>query len=195
MGPESGAAAVVILLPGGRARSLARSPRGLAYLRMMPFGWVVRRRFPEIAVWRLRYRYRGWNEPHQHPVADAEWAIDEAARRQPGSPVLLVGHSMGGRTALRVAERTAGVCALAPWIEPNEPLASSSVGPPLVIAHGAQDRITDPVMSARYAASTGASYTLLPEEGHAMLRRAGEWNRIVLDFVASVRRSHAGGYQ
>jgi len=36
----------------------------------------------------------------------------------------LVGHSMGGRTALRCAadQAVVGVCALAPWIEPGEPV-------------------------------------------------------------------------
>ncbi|MET7424557.1 alpha/beta fold hydrolase [Dactylosporangium sp. NPDC005555] len=199
-GPEHGAAAVVVLLPGGRARSLARSPRGLAYLRMVPFGWSVRRRFPDVAVWRLRYRYRGWNEPHRHPVADAGWALREAARRQPGSPVVLVGHSMGGRTALRLASRVSGVCALAPWIEPNEPIepgdpfGAPDVPGSVVLAHGAEDRITDPAMSARYAASTGAEFTLVAGDGHAMLRRPGVWDRIVADLVAGARRSRPGGY-
>ncbi|MFC4037045.1 alpha/beta hydrolase [Dactylosporangium siamense] len=191
-GPSSGAAAVVVLLPGGKADSFVSYRRGLAYLRMVPFGWAVRRKFPGIAVWRLRYRYRGWNEPHRHPVADAEWAIREAATRLPGVPVLLVGHSMGGRTALRLSSRVAGVCALAPWIEPNEPFSEQTAGT-VVLAHGDQDRITDPAMSARYAASTDASFILVAGEGHAMLRRSREWTRIVLEFVGTVGRSLAGG--
>ncbi|MFC4997698.1 hypothetical protein ACFPIJ_07655 [Dactylosporangium cerinum] len=50
-------------------------------------------------------------------------------------------------------------------------------------------------MSARYAASTGASFILVAREGHAMLRRPTRWTRIVLDFVAAARRSREDGYQ
>src|SRR6185312_17284464 len=114
--------ALVVLLHGGRADSTARAPRGVAYLRMLPFGRAARSAGPGVGVWRLRYRYRGWNEPERHPVADARWALDRAAHVHPGVPVILVGHSMGGRVALHVATApgVAGICALAPWIEPPD---------------------------------------------------------------------------
>jgi alpha-beta hydrolase superfamily lysophospholipase len=120
-GPPSGARQVVLVLPGGRATSLAPSPRGLAYLRMVPFAWAVRG--PGVAVWLLRYGYRGWNEPFRHPVGDVRRALAEAGRVHPQAPVTLVGHSMGGGAALRAADEplVEGVCALAPWIEDGEP--------------------------------------------------------------------------
>ena len=70
-----------------------------------------------VAVWLLCYRYRGWNRPDLDPVADARWALAEIRRAHPGVPVALVGHSMGGRVALRVADEpgVVAVCALAPW--------------------------------------------------------------------------------
>jgi len=48
------------------------------------------------AVALLRNRYRGWNEPHADPVADARWALEEIERRCGEIPIVLVGHSMAG---------------------------------------------------------------------------------------------------
>ena len=57
------------------------------------------------AVHLLRYRYRGWNASAADPVLDTTWALEEIASRHPGGPVVLVGHSMGGRAALWAAAR------------------------------------------------------------------------------------------
>ena len=137
----------------------------------------------------LRYRVRGWNAPDLDPVRDARWALAEVEREHPGVPVVLVGHSMGGRTALRVADHptVVAVCALAPWIEPGEPYAQLA-GRSLLIAHGDRERMTDPAQSYRYAvqarsvASRVARFSVLGD-GHAMLKRAGDWTRLVVDFV------------
>ena len=187
--------AVVLLLPGGRARSRVRFRANQpANLRMIPFGWVVRdqvRGLP-VAVWRLHYRVRGWNEPTLDPVLDTRWAISEIRRRHPGAHIYLIGHSMGGRTALRCAtdQAVVGVCALAPWIEPGEPVQQLA-GCTIVIAHGDRDRITDPARSSAYAqaaAAIGADvrYQSMPGDRHAMLVRAGRWNDVVRQFVASL---------
>jgi alpha-beta hydrolase superfamily lysophospholipase len=179
----AGARALVLLLPGGRADSLAPARRaGVAHLRMVPFGWAAEAAGP-VAVWRLRYRYQGWNEPARHPVADARWALEQAARRHPGLPVILVGHSMGGRVALHLATEPglAGICALAPWIEPPDQALPTDPRVPLLIAHGERDRVTDPAASARFAADHGARFVLVPCAGHAMLRRYRTWNRLVTE--------------
>ncbi|GAA2542319.1 alpha/beta hydrolase [Winogradskya consettensis] len=186
-GPREGARAVVLLLHGGRATSAEPARRGLAYLRMVPFARAVRSRTraDEVAVWLLRYRLRGWNGAAEDPLTDARWALDEARRLHPGAQIVLVGHSMGGRTALRLAGEpgVAGVCALAPWIEPGEPEPQSQV--PIVIAHGDGDQVTDPAASAAYAARVGASFVPVPGETHALLRRPVFWTRLVTGFVAS----------
>jgi len=186
-GPARGAPGVVLILPGGRVDSLARAHRGPAYLRMLPFSRAIHRTFPDLAVWRLRYRYQGWNEPERHPVLDARWALSEAARLHPGAPVLLIGHSMGGRVALLMAADpgVGGVCALAPWLEESSPLVPCRG--PLMIAHGARDRVTDPVASLSYAARVGSAYELIPGEGHALLHRPRFWQDLVLKFVAVCR--------
>jgi pimeloyl-ACP methyl ester carboxylesterase len=190
-GPGSGARAVVLVLHGGSAESHAPGRRGLAWLRMVPFAHGLRA--PGVAVWTLRYRYRGWNEA-EDPLADARWALTEARRLHPGAPIVLVGHSMGGRVALRLAGEpdVAGVCALAPWIEPGEPWRPVSAT--ILIAHGDADRVTDPVASAAYGARIDASFVPVPGETHGLLHRPVFWQRLVTGFVTSVlgADTHAG---
>ena len=184
--------AVVILLHGGRARS--REPAAgvrLSYRRMVPFGRALHRAGAAhgLAVWMLRYRYRGWNAPDEDPVQDARWALDQARERHPGAPVVLVGHSMGGRAALRAAGDPAvvAVCALAPWIEPGEPVGQLA-GRALLIAHGDRERMTSPRLSFEYARAARqvsdrvCRFDVLGD-GHAMLRRAADWNWLVCRFV------------
>ncbi len=195
-GPRGHARAVVLLLHGGRVTGLEPARRGPAWLRMLPLARAVRRhtRGRQVAVWLLRYRVRGWNGAAEDPVRDARWALAEARRLHPGAPVLLVGHSMGGRVALRLAADpgVAGVCALAPWLEASDPAPRSEV--PILIAHGELDRVTDPAKSAAYAARVGASFVPVPAETHALLRRPVFWSRLVTGFVTSALDvdAHAG---
>jgi pimeloyl-ACP methyl ester carboxylesterase len=184
--------AVVLVLPGGRAQSTAPAAGWqLAHARMVPIAWVARTAAPGAAVWRLRYRLRGWNGPRLDPVLDTRWALAQARRHHPGARVILVGHSMGGRAALRCAgdPDVAGVCALAPWIEPGEPVEHLA-GVPLVIAHGDRDRITDPRQSHQFAERAEAvgahvRWHLIPGAGHAMVRHADQWNAVIRDFVGA----------
>jgi alpha-beta hydrolase superfamily lysophospholipase len=186
-GPHDHARAVVLLLPGGRATSTAPARRGAAYLRMVPFARAVawRMRGRDVAVWTLRYRLRGWNGADQDPVRDARWALDQARRLHPGAPVVLVGHSMGGRVALRLAGEPGviGVCALAPWVEVGEP--APRPGATILIAHGDADTVTDVGSARAYAARIGASFVPVPGETHALLRRPVFWTRLVTGFVTS----------
>lgn len=189
-GPET--SAVTIVLHGGQKHS-RRSPHRVrgTYLRMLPFVTGLRDagREHDLAVWLLRYRYRGWNAPAKDPVKDAEWAIERAQQRHPGVPIVLVGHSMGGRAALRVAGHPAvtAVCALAPWVEDGEPFEHLA-GRSVLIAHGNRDRITDPSQSYRFAVEAKsvteqACRFDVRGEGHGMLRRASEWHNLTTRFV------------
>jgi alpha-beta hydrolase superfamily lysophospholipase len=69
-----------------------------------------------LAVWSLRNSVRGWNGPDKSPLQDARWALRQIEGQHPGVPVFLVGHSMGGLTAVLAAEhpRVEAVVALAP---------------------------------------------------------------------------------
>ncbi|WP_019816253.1 serine aminopeptidase domain-containing protein, partial [Saccharomonospora saliphila] len=124
--PGSGPAAVALVLHGGAQYGAeAVRPWRAAYLRMVP---VARALCSEgarlgLEVRLLRNRVRGWNEPERDPVRDARWALERIGRDHPGVPVVLLGHSMGGRVALRVCDDPAvtGVGALAPWTPRGEP--------------------------------------------------------------------------
>lgn len=192
--------AVALVLHGGRAHSLAPTrPHHLAVLRMLPFATALRRagRAEGLAVARLRYARRGWNGDEQSPVTDTLWALDDLARRFPGVPVALVGHSMGGRTALHVAGHPSvrAVVALAPWIEDGDPVAQLA-GRRVLIAHGTEDPTTSPDASAAYARRAGdapdrgdgtvVSYVEVGDERHALLRRARLWHSLSTGYVLGV---------
>lgn len=186
--------AVALVLHGGRATSERRGrPWQLAALRMLPFARSLHAAAGSsgLTVWRLRYRYRGWNGDAADPVPDARWALDEVRRRHGDVPVVLVGHSLGGRVAVRVADdrSVVAVAALAPWVTENE-TSAGFVGRSLVVAHGNIDRMTDPDASyrlafeARQVSDRVARFELVGDR-HAMLRRAADWHDLVTRFALS----------
>lgn len=191
--PPGEVRALVLILHGGAEHSMMSAHRWrLAALRMLPFVVRLRREGAAygVAVGRVGYRYRGWNPPHQHPVVDARWALEEARRRLGVEvPIGLVGHSMGGRIAVRVADdrdvRT--VVALAPWLPRDEPVAPVT-GRDVLIVHGNVDRTTSPKLSYRFAVqarevAARVCCLELTGTGHAMLRRAGAWHRLATGFT------------
>ena len=186
------ARAVVLVLHGGAeaSESVVR-PWRLAYVRMVPFARSLHAVGAKhgLAVWQLRNRVHGWNEPRLDPVADARWALAGIRERHAGLPVVLVGHSMGGRVALRVADDPAvvGVCALAPWTPAEEPVAAVR-DKDVLIVHGTGDRMTDPAQSYDFAVRAAPVSARLARvevagEGHAMLRRPAVWARLTRDFT------------
>lgn len=189
---RTGVRAVALVLHGGQETSKAHAHRFRpAYLRMVPFAHDLRRagRAGGLAVWQLRYRYRGWNAPDLDPVADARWALGELRRAHPDVPVVLVGHSMGGRVALHVAADPAvtAVCALAPWT-PECDVVDQLAGRTVLIAHGDRDTTTKPALSYAYALRAKETTDAVcrfevRDEGHAMLRRAREWRLLVRRFT------------
>jgi dienelactone hydrolase len=184
---------IVLLLHGGRSSSQLPVRRtSLAAARMRPFGAAILRRGgpAAIGVGLLRYRCQGWNGSRADPVSDALWALDEIGRLYRPAPVVLVGHSMGGRTALRVAGHPAvtAVAALAPWLPEGEP-AAQLAGRAVLIAHAEDDRVTDPAASHDYAErakplTDQLEYRSFARGGHAMLRGAAHWHRMVAEFAA-----------
>lgn len=182
---------VVLVLHGGRANSVESGERKrLTYRRMVPFARHLAR--SGLPVHLLRYRVRGWNAPARDALLDARWATAELARRHPGSPVVLLGHSMGGRAALGAADapNVTAVCALAPWLDGSDPIAQLA-GRTVLIAHGDHERWTDPGASYSYAVRAKAAGVAIcrfdvPGAGHFMLRRYADWNTIVDRFVLGV---------
>jgi dienelactone hydrolase len=147
----------------------------------------------DVLLGEVRYRYRGWNATAD-PVADTVRALDELRALAGELPVILVGHSMGGRAALRAAADPSvrAVVALAPWCPPGEPVDHLR-GTRVVVLHGDRDRVTDPGESARYVrrarrAQARAGLVLVRGGDHAMLRRGGDWHRATASVVAQLLR-------
>ncbi|WP_051426635.1 alpha/beta hydrolase [Jiangella gansuensis] len=190
--PRGPVRAAVLLLHGGRSESLEPvSARQPSVLRLIPFARGLRRAGGPLglAVWRLRYRVRGWNGPAESPLADAREALDVLRERHPGLPVALVGYSMGGRAAVRVAADPAvvAVAGLAPWLTPAES-PETLAGRHVLLVHGGDDRTTDPRATAAFAerarlVAASCAFVAVPGDGHAMLRRPGTWHRLTTEFV------------
>ncbi|WP_308295792.1 alpha/beta hydrolase [Streptomyces sp. ISL-96] len=185
----------VLLLHGGRSDALTPPPLlNLPSARMRPFGTAILRATPDhdVLLASVRYRYRGWNGSRSDPVHDAQEALDELKLLAPLRPVVLVGHSMGARAALRVAEHShvSGIVALAPWCPPGEPVAHLK-NKHLIVLHDEQDRVTnahdswDFVRRARRAGAQACGITM-PRGGHAMLRDAGTWHRLTAALTAGI---------
>jgi pimeloyl-ACP methyl ester carboxylesterase len=193
--PRRDVQAIALVLHGGRATSRQPvRPTNLAVLRMSPFASGLRRAGSThgLAVARLRYIVRGWNGAARSPVADVEWALDELATRFPDIPAALVGHSMGGRAAVYAAAHPAvrAVVGLAPWIEPDDPVAQVT-SRHVLVAHGDRDRITNPQTSAAWVrraatVAASASYVAVHGERHAMLHRAAVWHSLTTSYVLAV---------
>ncbi|MBY6363665.1 alpha/beta hydrolase family protein [Rhodococcoides corynebacterioides] len=195
-GATGSARPAVLLLHGGKVASHDPVRRWhLSYLRMVPLARMLRRSVgSEADVVLLRCRYRGWNGAERSPVADAQWAIDEVLRgRHPSARVVLVGHSMGGRTAAAVAGHpaVAGVVALAPWWPNGTETDTMAPGSRLLVVHGTRDRWTDATLS--HAATmraerrgVAARFVAMRGAGHFMLTRSWHWSRLTRDAVRDV---------
>ena len=183
--------AAVLVAHGGRANSTAPvTPYQPAVLRMIPVAGAIRRALPSrtSVVTRPLYRLRGWNGDLASPVADLTAALDQLGEQYGPIPVVLVGHSMGARAAMRVAghPRVTAVAGLAPWLPPGEPVEQLA-GRRLLLVQAAHDVVTRPAdtwaFAERAAAVTTVATIELQHSDHAMLRRAPLWHRIATGFV------------
>jgi dienelactone hydrolase len=144
-----------------------------------------------LAVWSLQNRVRGWNGDERAPVADARWALAQVQTRHGDVPVVIVGHSMGGRSAVHVAgaSNVVAVAALAPWLPRGEPFEQVA-GRAVLVVHGQLDTTTSPRGSLEWArqAATVTERIWRVEvrrERHAMLWRAALWHRLATQFTAA----------
>ncbi|OIK26515.1 alpha/beta family hydrolase [Streptomyces malaysiense] len=185
--------AAVLVLPGGRAHGLRPSrPWHLAVLRMRPFHRAIAAALPheDVLLAQVRYRVRGWNDGRADPVPDTLEALRRLGELAGPVPTVLVGHSMGGRAALRAVghPQVRALLALAPWWPPDEPWQPLA-GRRLVVLHGERDRITAPADSAglvcRARGTADRSAMALVRGGdHAMVRRHRFWHETAAAVVA-----------
>jgi pimeloyl-ACP methyl ester carboxylesterase len=187
-------AAVVLVLHGGKDRSSDPvTNRSLSWQRAAALGRTLGRRLDdaEVGVRLLRYRSVGWNGGADK-IADARRALDGISEELGDLPVVLVGHSMGGRTACRVADHplVRGVVALAPWFPPTEPVTALA-GKELHAAHGRRDRITRAADTRAFVeraaqVATATSFTDMGDRGHYLLSGIHAWNAFAVDRVRRI---------
>jgi alpha-beta hydrolase superfamily lysophospholipase len=193
-GEAAGVTGAVVVAHGGRSVSseptTALQP---AVLRMVPLARAVRHalRGSGAVVFRPRFQLRGWNGELALPVHDLSEILDDISGRLGPVPIVVVGHSMGARAAMRVAGHPAvtAVAGLAPWLPPGEPVGQLT-GRRILLVHGNADRITRPEDTWAYAErarSVAEVMTIEIRHGdHAMLRRAGLWHSIAAEFACRV---------
>jgi pimeloyl-ACP methyl ester carboxylesterase len=184
--------AIALVLHGGQAiNTTPTRARQLAVLRLIPVARALASAGASsgLGVWRLRFRYRGWNKEAADPVADVRWALHQLREQHGDVPIVLVGHSMGGRAALRAAADpgVVAVLGLAPWVPPGEPVEQLR-GRRLLVVHGLRDRMTSHAASkalvdAVRGDTAEATCINLRRSGHAMLRRFPLWNELTTEFV------------
>jgi pimeloyl-ACP methyl ester carboxylesterase len=184
---------VVVVAHGGQTSSTEpTSPLQPAVLRMIPVAAAVRHalRGSGAVVLRPRFRVRGWNGPQASPVGDLNETLDGIAAAYGAVPVVLIGHSMGARAAIRAAGHPAvsAVAGLAPWLPLGEP-AAQLAGRRVLLAHGTADTITSPAETWAYVrrARDFATVTAIEvrDGDHPMLRRARLWHAIAAEFARS----------
>ena len=196
-----GVVGVVLLAHGGKEHShQAPRRRGGPVTRVRMIARAVAPGLAEcgVAVHTMCFRYQGWNGDERAPVADVRWAAARLAERYGQVPIVLGGHSLGGRAVVNAADapQVVGVLGLAPWLPESEPTGQLA-GRRLLVAHGTRDRVTSPRSSYDYAARARAeghdvARIVLPGSGHTLLSRARDWNRLVLAFSHTCLVDQAG---
>lgn len=183
---------VVLVLPGGADRSTLPYHRlAPQALRMYPFTASIAATFRDrVVVAQARYDVVGWNRDQASPLAPARRQFDALREQHPDSPVLLIGHSMGGRVASHLAADPAvsGVLAFAPWWETGS-TRRIHAGTRVVAIHGTADTMTSAASTQRavtalQARGVDATFYPVADGGHAMLDHIPLWQKAALRFVS-----------
>lgn len=184
---------MVLLLHGGAGRETPTPVSGVqpSVLRMVPVALrVAAASRGRLLVARVVNTYRGW-DASRTPVQDAVRALDDLADRYGELPACLVGHSLGGRAAVRAAverPRVRGVVALAPWVHADD--GRGLRGRRVLVVHGSRDAVAPEgralAMARALADENDVGVVRLAQGGHALLREQGVVDALAADFVRSV---------
>jgi dienelactone hydrolase len=142
-----------------------------------------------LAVYRQLNTYRGWDEART-PVEDTLASLTTLTERFPHVPVGLIGHSLGGRTAIESGSAFAvsTVAVLNPWLYPDDD--ADLTGRRVLFVHGGRDKVASPADSARVARRlarrTSVGYVTIPDGQHAMLKHGRSFDRIAAEFTAAI---------
>lgn len=190
--------AMILVLHGGKPRSsLPIDGRSASWRRALWLQRAIAQRAHAsgVGVWLPRYRERGWNGGADR-VADARWTLDRVREVHGEVPVILLGHSMGARVAVHVADDTSvrGVVGLAPWWSAHDPV-STLAGRTLVAAHGRRDRITSFNETGRYVdrargVADSAELHDMGALGHYMLTGSARWHDVAITSALAVLTAH-----
>ncbi|WP_329282309.1 alpha/beta fold hydrolase [Streptomyces sp. NBC_01451] len=196
--PQQSCVAVVVLHDGPAVGHRPARPWQLAALRMRP---ILRSAasavsLDEALLGQVRYRCRGWNAGDAEN--DALRALSELGRLAGDAPVVLLGHGMGARVALRAAvhPQVRGVVALAPWLPVGEPVAHLA-GRSILLVQG-DDGTAACAQASNYverARTTGAraGAVVVRRGGLWMMRRASTWHRTAASAVRQMSQPQAQG--
>jgi pimeloyl-ACP methyl ester carboxylesterase len=192
---------VVLVAHGGQEASTEPTgPLQPAVVRMIPVAAAIRSalRGSDVVVLRPRFRVRGWNGAQASPIGDLNEELDAVAAAHGPVPVVLIGHSMGARAAIRAAGHPAvsAVAGLASWLPPGDPV-DQLAGRWLLVAHGTADAITRPAETWAFAERARAVAQVAAIEvkdgDHPMLRRARLWHAIAAEFARAALGQPAAG--
>ena len=107
-------------------------------------------------------------------------------------PVVLVGHSMGGRAALRAAghAEVVAVAGLAPWLPRGEPVGQLQ-DRQVLLMHGTADVRTSPKATVEFARTIApiarrVACVQIKRSSHGGIQRAGLWHGLTAAFVDNV---------
>jgi dienelactone hydrolase len=185
--------AAVIILPGGTESSRGR------YWKIADLGLrALARNLAEagepdgLAVYLLRYRFRGWNGDAADTLVDTREALERIRQRHGHIPVALVGNSLGGRAAFHAAgdAGVTSVIGIAPWLPEGDPV-DQLAGRRVLIMHGDRDHSSaSSAMSLAYAQRARGVVTDLARfevggEGHFLLRRSSDCWALTVAFVTA----------
>ena len=152
---------------------------------------IIDRTAGRVSVLRLRYPDRDLRSVFRGALRDTAAALEHIRRTAPQARIGLIGHSNGGRVALRLSSdaRVDAVAALAPWLSPADRI-NPRPGVPVLLMHGGLDVVTSPQLTTQLAArlarkGVDVDHETVAGENHYLLASSAHWHDRVASFAAA----------